>query len=849
MQSGNLNPEALTIIGMAVSWGGCETLDDFERMIYEGTQHFEFAEAPQVSFDDALTALDRVVNLALLDAGLTNMGSARLAVLFAADAPLRFHPAWAVLVEDLSDSALPLVSALDRARQLLASRTVDAVVFAAAGSEAGLEDPVSLQRADTSRAMGFDRDVHGWRLGNGAGAVVLSTLQADRNAGYRAYAALCGQASVLAPSSPSLKSALPQLPALEQVRSCCRMALEQSGVSPTEVGYVEVFASGSDNLDGVEIAGLCQVYRTSQPELTAALGSVQANLGYLFSAAGLAALLRTALCLYHRILPAVPAWTAPKLPALWRGAPFYAPTDSRTWFAREDGPGRVAAVSTLGLGGSFAHLVLAEVDSQANNPPEHSSAALASSGFHLFPLAADSLDDLLEQLQTLHSTLPYANDLFAAASKWHDHLRERHAAALAAAIVGHNHEELLREVELAIKSIPAAFDKGIEWQTPLGSCFTPQPVGRLGQLAFVYPGAFNSYPGVARDLFRLFPWLFNRSVGRTTDLGRVIRERQLYPRSLSAFGKEEQSALEAQLISNPVAMLTSGTTVAILFTYILQEAFKLQPSAAFGYSLGENSMMFASGVWQEGDQVTANLESSPLFHNRLAGPQNAIREYWGLPSCSQASSEPLWNNYLVMAPVETVQPLIDREPHVFLTHVNTPRQVVIGGDPASCQRIISTLRCSSLQAPFDYALHCAAIRSEFDSLARLHDWSVDRSPNLRMYSAAEYQPLRFDPPQVRRHEIARQIAHMLSSPLDFPRLVRQVYEDGARVFIEVGAGSNCARWVDETLKGSPHLALSVNRRGTEDVTSLVRLMARLHSHCISLDLSPLYRPQEERIRL
>ena len=67
-----------------------------------------------------------------------------------------------------------------------------------------------------------------------------------------------------------------------------------------------------------------------------------------------------------------------------------------------------------------------------------------------------------------------------------------------------------------------------------------------------------------------------------------------------------------------------------------------------------------------------------------------------------------------------------------------------------------------------------------------------------------------------QREIADKMAHMLTSPLDFPRLVHQVYADGARVFIEAGAGGNCARWIDESLKGSPHLALSMNRRGTDD---------------------------------
>lgn len=361
-------------------------------------------------------------------------------------------------------------------------------------------------------------------------------------------------------------------------------------------------------------------------------------------------------------------------------------------------------------------------------------------------------------------------------------------------------------------------------------------------MAFVYPGAFNSYPWVGKDLFRLFPWLHQRSLARTVDMGKVLFQRELYPRSLTAPSKDEQAAQEARLLANPVAMLTSGSSLAILFTYVLQEGFNLQPAASFGYSLGENSMLFASQVWQEGDAAATALQNSPLFHNRLAGPQNAIREAWGLPQAEQPGDETLWNNYLVMAPLDAVRAQVEHEPRVYITHVNTPRQVVIGGDPAACQRILAALRSPSIQAPFDYALHCAAMASEKGALTELHDLPLENVPATRLYTAANYQPMQLEPLADRHGVIAEQIAHMLCSPLDFPRLVRQVYADGARVFIEVGAGGNCARWISESLKGEAHLALSVNRRGTDDYHSLVRLLAKLHSHRVPLDLSPLFRP-------
>jgi hypothetical protein len=81
---------------------------------------------------------------------------------------------------------------------------------------------------------------------------------------------------------------------------------------------------------------------------------------------------------------------------------------------------------------------------------------------------------------------------------------------LVACILGHTREEASREIDFALKGIPIAVEKKSDWRTPLGSYMTPEPLGRTGLVSFVYPGAFNSYPGVARDLFFLFPALYDR---------------------------------------------------------------------------------------------------------------------------------------------------------------------------------------------------------------------------------------------------------------------------------------------------------------------------------------------------
>lgn len=836
MTGPDTHQDSIAIVGMDVAWAGCDGLDAFTQLIFEGDNSTESGSAQRGFQAAGERLLEKVSLAALRDAGIWPGGpQLRIVFLFAWSKPVRFQYDWAARVMDLSDRPNPIASALENAERLLLGGEADVVLYAAG---AGAGDVPEDNLPGRNAGLGFDRDAHGWRPGEGAGAVVwMRSIQAQQE-GRRIYAALRGWAAAAGKGTAPEAAWLPTPPSVEDVRGCCQTALERAGVSPEQIGYLEAFACGADALDAIEISGMVQAYRPGGPDLTTALGSAQALTGYLGTASGLAGFVQAALCLYQRSLPGATGWSAPKLPALWRGAPFYVPGESRPWFQKRSGAGRLAALSVIGRGGAYAHLIMSEpAPHQAQQP----ARGLPQAGCYLFPLIGDDQDALLRTLAELRLSLTGGAGLMELAGEYYLRSCAAPAAAYGLSLVGRHAEEILREVDLAVKAIPGAFEKGTAWQTPLGSTFTPTPAGPQGGVALVYPGAFNSYPGVGKDLFRLFPELYAVMDEVSADAGQVMRERLIYPRSLAAITKEEMAARETTLLADPIAMLVSGAALAVLYTHILTEIFQVRPAAAFGYSLGENSMLFASGLWGQGDQASARLAESEVFRSRLAGAQMAIREYWGVPAEEHGAGAPLWNNYLVMTTPEKVQAALEKTTRVYMTHINTPRQVVIGGDPQNCRRVLEELRCPSLQAPFDYALHCEAIRSEGGALAWLHDWPVEKAPDLRMYSAADYNTLNFD--QV---EISHKIAGMLVSPLDFPRLVQKVYADGARVFIEAGAGSNCARWVDETLKDLPHMALSLDRRGTDDFATLVRSLARLHSHRVPVNLAALYQPAMER---
>ncbi len=719
----------------------------------------------------------------------------------------------------LSSGDNGVYKALEVAQMLLSDTDLDAVVIGAVDFAGSVEHTLTRQRQHPlnqgAATLSFDREANGWQIGEGAGALVLRRA-ADLN-GQPAYAIL---------ESVALRPGIDQ----NAVAQAAEQALARAGISAQDVGCVEANASGIAPQDRAEVAGLNRIYRASADEPQTALGSVRANIGHTGAAAGIASLIKAALCVQRRFIPATPNWTAPKESPAWEGSAFYVPAESRTWFS-QPGKARYAAVSGLSEDGTAAHVILSD-DYQPAPAQPLSSDYLRRRDLRLFPVDADDADTLLHRLRQLETRVSNGQPLASLAAQTFAAYR---SGRFAVVIVGDSHQTLLREIELALRGIPQAFESGDDWQTPGGSAFSPNPLGARGGVAFVFPGAFNTYPGVGRDWLHMFPEALDYVITRSSNVGDQIAETLLYPRYLNAPGRADFRPQRERLANDPLAMMESGTMLAVLYTHVMREVFGLKPNMAFGYSLGEGSMLWAMDVWRNGDQARAFLLRSLLFRSRLFGRKDAVREAWGLPA--QAGDD-FWVSHVLSASPEAVYEHLSHETRVYLTHINTPSEVVIAGDPTACERVIQRIGCPSVRAPFDTVIHNEAILSEYDAFYHLHHWPVYHvNDNVTFYSAADYEPIRLD-----QDLIARSIARVSCKQVNFPRLIHRAYRDGARVFIELGPGVTCSRWISDTLRaeGREHLAVAVDHLRRDDHTALLKTLARLVSHRVPLDLSSLY---------
>jgi PfaB family protein len=706
--------------------------------------------------------------------------------------------------------------ALEVAQMLLMTGEADAAIVGAVDLAGGVENV--LLRNQTAKintgvnTLSYDQKANGWTVGEGAGVVVLKRYDVAQENGDRIYATIdaisIGQSLV----------------------NSANEAFHSAGVQPSQVNYVEVCASGIPQEDEAEITGLLQAYPSVGHGLHSAIGSVKTNIGHTQVASGIASLIKTALCLYYRYIPGTPNWSGVKTPQQWEGSPFYVATESRPWFLGKDSDRRIAAINGLGCDGTFAHVIISEDPTQEERPSRY----LEQMPYHLFPIVANDKDSIFAALNSLQKSIETSSSLSECASQAFATYQANPQAQYAIAINGRNRKELLKEIESARKGVKTAFEKGTDWQTPVGSYFTPKPLGKHGEIAYVYPAAVNSYVGMGRNLFRLFPRIFNDYMVKSLHKRVADVELRVFPRSLSKLSLRQLETLEKQLLDDSLAMFEAEMFFTRLLTTVICDDFQLKPKYVFGYSLGETSMMVAQGVWNDFFQGSNSFNSSALFGNRLSGPKNAVREFWGLPNTDNLDKS-FWGNFVLMASPEQVQEAIKNEPQVYLTQINTPEEVLIAGEPAACKRVIAALGCNSFVAPFDHVIHCETMRSEYGELVKLNTLPSQNLAGVTFYSAAEYQPIVLE-----SGAIARSIATGLCQQLDFPRLVNRLHDDGARIFIEAGAGGVCSRWIDKILEDKDHITVSLNRRGMDDHTTIVKALAKLLSHRVAVDLSPLY---------
>ncbi len=614
-------------------------------------------------------------------------------------------------------------------------------------------------------------------FGEGAAAVILKRLDDAVRDGDRIYAVIRGLGGDLEQAFADAKLSAGTITLLDMSAGCPDSARSDSSVAD----FSEFFP----------------------PHVPCALGSVQSAIGNAGAASGLAALVKASLCLHHERLPSSRDMANPRMTT---DSGWYRPLGPQFWLRNgADGPRR-AAVSSFSAIGNQAHVILDEYDASRPTTVE-SIQPRAGRTAALFVVEADAAAELpigLEQLRT-HLAGNAADLQSLAESWWRSHpndSRKRHGLAFVAA----NRAELHNEIDSALSRLHRQ-----------GSIEDNEPRRGPGQVAFVFPGSGNHFPGMGRELSAEFPSIYRR---RETDTSRLVDHVRpdLFWNEPSLEGLDNRTIILGQV------------ALGIAVSDLLQ-SFGVEPDAAIGYSLGESTALFALRAWTEHDDMYRRMMASPLFVADLAGACTAARKSWRL-----AANEAVdWRAGVVPNSADEVRAALRGKERIYLLASNAPRESVIGGQRQAVDSVVRQLGGAFVPLAGVSTVHCEIAREVESAYRDLHLLGTTPPPGVRFYSGAtgrSYEPT--------RERAADAIVAQALQPIDFPALIERAYDDGVRAFIEIGPGGSCSRMIGQILGNRPHWARSACLPGQDAFATVLRLLASLIDERVPVDLRQLY---------
>ncbi len=231
----------------------------------------------------------------------------------------------------------------------------------------------------------FSDDASGTIGASGYGVVVLKPLDRAQADGDRIYALV--EASALNNDGRAKMSYT--APSVAGQSAVISEALRKAGINGADMGYIEAHGTGTLLGDPIEVAALTKAFGAA-PAAGCALASVKSQVGHLGAAAGVVGLIRATLAVFHGVIPPNLGFTRINPQIDLQHSPFYIPGTSRPW---PEGRRRLAGVSSFGIGGTNAHVIVGGAAPQQTARVEDSPACLLLSAHSRTALGAGHAGD------------------------------------------------------------------------------------------------------------------------------------------------------------------------------------------------------------------------------------------------------------------------------------------------------------------------------------------------------------------------------------------------------------------------------------------------------------------------
>ncbi|GAA3444568.1 type I polyketide synthase [Planomonospora venezuelensis] len=543
------------------------------------------------------------------------------------------------------------------------------------------------QESPDGHVRTFDAQAKGSMFGDGAAAVLLKRLPDAIRDGDHIWAVIRGSAMN---NDGALKVGYTAPSIVGQARVIAD-AMADAGVTGDDISYVEAHGTATELGDPIEVAALARAFGATGEKGYCPIGSVKTNVGHLDRAAGASGLIKTSLALREGVIPPSLHYTTPNPEIDFEDGPFYVNTELSPWRTR-DGRPRIAGLNSLGMGGTNVHMVVEQ-------PPVREDAEPAAHRHHVLPVSARN-GEAVEQ----------------ACDRLGRHLAAEPAVRLAdVAYTLQAGRKTFEHRRALVAGDVAAAAKALGERTGLlGRVETVQ--GR--QVAFLFDGVGEQYPGLAGDLYRhepAFRAAFDECLALLGDdlpdlAGLLTGERG---------GGADLAALLGR--GGTTGGATGGRAAALERTEVVQPAlfaveyalartliaWGVTPRLMLGYSLGEYVAATLAGVLSLEDALALVAHRAGLIAGLPAGGMLAV----SLPA------DRLRRRFRL------------DERGLDVAAVNGPQVTVVAGPGEAVTRLAADLRAAEVPCrPLEttHAFHSRMLEPLSDELTR---WVAD---NVRL---------------------------------------------------------------------------------------------------------------------
>ena len=657
----------------------------------------------------------------------------------------------------------------------------------------------------SGRCRTFDASADGYVRAEGCGVLVLKRLRDAERDGDRIHAVIRGSAINHDGASSGLT--VPNGVAQQEV---IRAALADGGVDGGAIDYVEAHGTGTALGDPIEVQALGEVLGDGRPAgQPVYIGSLKTNFGHLEPVAGIAGLMKLVLSMQNGRIPAHLHFTEPSPRIAWDRLPVAVAADKRAWPEREGG--RLAGVSSFGISGTNAHVIVQEY-AGAGGAREEEQAAERDRVVLLSARSSGALRDLAAAYTELLAQpgAPKPADVaFSAAVK-----RSHHTHRLA--VAGRSGGDFVGGLR--------AFLRGETSNRYSTGVFQP---GAPNKLVFVFPGQGSQWIGMGRGL--MAEPAFRDSLQRCDEAMRPITGWSL----LSELDKED--GLKTIDVIQP-AIFAMQVALSALW-----RSWGVEPDAVAGQSMGEIAAAHVAGALTLEDAAKIICGRSRIL-TQVAGK--------GAMALTDLSLE------------DARRALAGYESELSVAANTGPRATVISGDPRALDRFLEMLRARDVfcrPIKVDVASHSPQMDVLRPQLRSVLNGIAPRTAEIPFYSTVTNALCDG------RELDADYWVRNLRDPVLLSSAIEALKDEGHLAFVEVSPHPVLLPSIESLVVMGPAaggqrsgVALPSTRRDSDERAVMVETLAQLYSFGCAIEWEkffagsgkyvplPLYPWQRER---